>query len=75
MYPGITERIKIKIPGIDDSELKLCYLKKLNCIKVNQISKLLNMQPQGISNKWSRLYNKVGDKDSYENIEAFIAEI
>ena len=76
MYPDITERIKIKIPSIDISELRLCYLKKLNCIKVNQISKLLNIQPQGVSNKWKRLYYKIeSNKGFYANMDDFIANI
>ena len=45
MYPDISERIKTRIPTIDLSELRLCYLKKLNCLTVNRISSILNIQP------------------------------
>ena len=76
MYPGITERIKIRIPEIDLSELRLCYLKKLDCLKVNQISKLLNIQSQGVSNKWNRLYYKIKTGERlFESIDDFIADI
>ena len=74
IHPGITERIKIRIPKIDIYELRLCYFKKLNCISVNQMSKLLNILPQAVSNKWTRLYSKIiTGKNNYKDIDDFIA--
>ena len=76
IHPGITERIKTKIPRIDDFELRLCYFKRLNFMSVNQISKLFNILPQAVSNKWTRLNNKIKtDKNNYKDIDDFIANI
>ena len=43
--------------------------------KTMRHSKFLNIQPQGVSNRWTRLFHKIYDNKSYKNMDDFIADI
>jgi len=78
IYPGFTERLKAqaKMRGhtIDEYDLKICYMKKINFVKNKQIANLISVEPQTITNRWARLLKKVAGKDgSVADMNAFIA--
>lgn len=75
LFPGFSERLKVLYPTIGSSELKLCYLKKID-IPVKKIANLLFMTSQGVSHKWKRLYTKItGCKGSTTDMDLFIADL
>jgi len=79
IYPGFTERLKArsKMQGytIDKYDLRICYMKKINCVKNKRIANLINVEPQSITNRWVRLLKKItGKEGSATDMSTFIAD-
>lgn len=58
LYEGYLDRLKVKIPSISKTELKVVMLYKLNLTN-QDICLMLNVSPQAVRTSWYRLSKKV----------------
>lgn len=74
MHSEFTYRLKVLYPAISTTELRICYLVKIN-IPVRQIAFLLNMTSQAVSQNRKRLFAKItGKTGSAKDFDLFISE-
>ena len=57
-YPNFTNRLYTLYPSLSESELRTCYLAKIN-MKRGKISDLTDRAPSTVTNTFTRLYYKI----------------
>ena len=74
-YPGFTHNL-LSRHGLSETELKICYLIKLEKVTNNQIADYLNKAPSSISSARRRMFKKLSDKEgSSDDFNDFIARM
>ena len=57
-YPNFTNRLYTLYPNLNEVELRVCYLAKIN-VKRGKISELTDRAPSTVTNTFTRLYQKI----------------